>query len=324
MRNVICSRWNGLLLALLGGLLFATPVLAQDFPTRPIRIVVGFSAGGATDLTARILADMAQEHLGQPIIVENRTGGGGALAVAFVATSPADGYTLAAITASPVTLHPHVQELPYDPMTDLQYIVQVATYNHPISVRADAPWDTLEELLDYARENPGTLRHSTGGQVVQQPNIAVEQLRLAEGLSWITVPYEGGAPAMTALLGGHVDFSSSAEYREPLRAGQIKLLAETGDAKIPDYEDIRTFPELGYDFNSVAFIGLAAPAGIPDDVLERLVDAFTQVVQDPEFAERAGRIGILQDYKTADDFATYIMAGYEATGIVLRELGEID
>ena len=315
------TRFTVTLAAMLSGLLIlGLGAQAQSFPTGPIRLVVNFNPGGTTDLAARIIADMAEERFGVPVVVENRSGAGGSLGVGSVSRSNRDGYTVGTITASPVTTLPYTQDMGFHPIDDLTYLVQFATTYHPIAVRADAPWDTYQEFIEHARQNPGAIRYATAG-TLNQPHLAMEQVAMAEDVTMIFVPFaEGGAAAMVALLGGHIDATIVSDFFGPLEAGQIKLLAETGDVSISGREDVPTFPELGYDFFGVALVGLIAPSGLPDDVAAILEEVFTDVVNDPEFQRRLADIGVQATFKNAADFTDFARTAYENTGTVLQAL----
>ena len=307
-------------LALSALLVLGLGAQAQSFPTGPIRLIVNFNPGGTTDLAARIIAEMAEERFGVPVVVENRAGAGGSLGVGSVSRSDPDGYTVGTITASPVTTLPYTQDMGFHPIDDLTYLVQFATTYHPIAVRADAPWETYEEFIAHAREYPGAVRYATAG-TLNQPHLAMEQVAMAEDVVLTFVPFsEGGAAAMVALLGGHIDATVVSDYFGPLEAGQVRLLAETGDVPIVGHEDVPTFPELGYDFFGVALVGLVAPAGLPDDVAARLEEVFTDVVTDPEFQRRLADIGVQSTYKDGADFTAFARTAYENTGAVLQTL----
>ena len=179
-------------------------VLAQEkYPTKPINFLIGYPAGGTTDVCARPLVAAASKILGQPIVVVNKPGGASAVAVATLKTEKPDGYTIG-ILPSGAVLSQHMRKVPYDSAKDFTPIMQYAIYLYGLVVRSDSPWKTFKEFIDYAKANPGKIRYSTAGPGTPQ-HLVMERLALKEKIKWTHIPFEGGAPAISALLGGHVE-----------------------------------------------------------------------------------------------------------------------
>jgi len=312
--------WKSLVMATAAALL-AGPASADEYPSRPIHLIVNFNPGGTTDLSARILGDKLSEKLKVPVTVENRGGGGGSTGVRVVATSDPDGYTIGTITGSPVTTLYYTQKgMGFHPLNDLTYLVQYATAHHPISVRADSPFKTFADLLDYARKNPGKLRYATAG-ALNQAHLAMEQLAMHEKIRMTFVPYsEGGSAAMTALLGGHIDMVVVSDYASPLKARKIRLLAETGDTPITGHQEVPTFKSLGYDFGSVALVGIVAPKGLPGAERAILEKALGEVVRDPDFVEKLTKLSMISSPKASGDFTAYATRAFKSTGEILKAI----
>ena len=199
-------------LAVIWGLIFGTygipeGVLAQEkYPARPINFLIGYPAGGTTDICARPLATAAGKILGQPIVIVNKPGGASAVAVATLKTEKPDGYTIGVLPSGAV-LSQHMRKVPYDSAKDFTPIMQYAVYLYGLVVQTESPWKTFKDFIDYAKANPGKIRYSTAGPGTPQ-HLVMERLALKEKIKWTHIPFEGGGPAIAALMGGHVEASS--------------------------------------------------------------------------------------------------------------------
>src|SRR4030042_6631171 len=200
--------WLAVILGLFLGIhVIPGAVFAQGkYPTRPINFLIGYPAGGTTDVCARPLVAAASKILGQPIVVVNKPGGAPSVAVATLKTEKPDGYTIG-ILPSGAVLSQHMRKVPYDTAKDYTSIMQYAIYLYGLVVRSDSPWNTFKEFIDYAKTNPGKIRYSTAGPGTPQ-HLVMERLALKEKIKWTHIPFEGGTPAISALLGGHVEASS--------------------------------------------------------------------------------------------------------------------
>jgi tripartite-type tricarboxylate transporter receptor subunit TctC len=246
--------------------LLAGPALAWE-PEKPIRIIVGYSAGGGTDVVARTVASAAQPIFPVPLVVENRVGASGTLAADFVANAPADGYTLLVAGGSESTSVPHHREVSYDAIEDFRPIIRITRYPIIIATRTDSGYDSIDALMEAARADPGALSFASSG-----PGSLYHSAMLAlierGGVEMKHVPYQGGAPAVAALLGGHVDGTPAApnEIQAQYDAGEVQLLAVASDERYAGLPDVPTLKELGYDMSIENMKGFVAPAGLPDDV----------------------------------------------------------
>lgn len=297
---------------------------SQNFPNKEIIVYCNFDAGGATDLAARALAIKMTEVLGVPVIVENKGGGGGSYGPSLIALAKPDGYTIGTVTASPITSLPYLQNLPYHPIDDLSYMGLYANTPHAITVKADSPFQSLPELVDYAKEHPDELTYGTVS-AWSIADLAMRMLCLKEEIDIRYVPFGGGgAEAMMQLLGGHVDVVVVSDFASAARAGEVRLLAEIGSKKIIGFEEVPTLMELGYGFEAFGIAGFIAPKDTPVDRIEILSNALKQAVEDPETAERLIKLNVTPNYVDPVTTTQRAKQSYEETGEILRAFGQID
>jgi tripartite-type tricarboxylate transporter receptor subunit TctC len=277
-----------------GAAMLAAPAWAQSFPTRPITLVIPFSPAGGSDLTARALAKAAEPILGQPITVVNRPAGGGAQAMQEVARAAPDGYTLVNSTAILTAIAPNMRDVPYNSATDFTPIMTYGAFNTFIAVRADSPYQTLRELLDFAKANP---RVVTVGVSVIGASSHLGMARLAQDSSVQVsfVPFGGGAPAVTALLGRHITgVVVSGEVLPHVASGQVRLLATLMGERVPSLPDVPSIRELGFDWSMNSWLGIAGPANMPEPVVKRLQDALLQASNDANFKRVMQEIAVAE------------------------------
>jgi tripartite-type tricarboxylate transporter receptor subunit TctC len=269
----------------------AGPSLAQQFPTKEVQIIVPYAAGGATDLVFRALAATSQKYLGNAVVVVNKPGGGGAVGVTDAMRAKPDGYTL--LTAiTPLTILPHQVKTAFT-YRDFEPIINVVQDPVMFQVRADAPWKTLKEFLDYARANPGliTVGNSGAGGGVHLIALAFEK---AAGVKFNHIPFAGGGPSVTALLGGHVNAVSVSppEGIPHVKAGKLRIIALFSEQRMADFPNVPTVREQGVDFAMGQWRGLAAPKGTPPEVIRALHDAFKKGMEDPSFVKNAADMSV--------------------------------
>jgi tripartite-type tricarboxylate transporter receptor subunit TctC len=285
---------NGLILTVVG-ILFLTisfgKAIAAEFPERPIKLLVGWRSGGTVDLMSRMLASLVANDLGQPVTVVLKPGGSGTIAATEVATSKPDGYTLLSSPFICFVVAPYQIKVKYSPLTDFEPLL---TYMHGmfgICVRSDSPWKSLKELMEFARENPGELSVSTPG-VGTNPHLAFETIARKEKIEWKHVPYPGGAPAATALLGGHVKVNFGTGSHLPfVDSGNFRLLAVDAVKRDPRYPEVPTLIELGYDVPVSSNHIIAAPKGVPEPILRKLEDVFSKAAKSETFNSFLKKIG---------------------------------
>ena len=303
-------------------MLLAGQALAQvNFPNKQINLIIQASPGGLSDLTARTVGSVAAEILGVPVVFTNRPGAAGAVAMSYVKESRADGYTIGYV---PVELA-MVEALGYaqdlNPSSfDLICVSNIAAAT--ITVRADSGWETLEDLVEWCKANPGKLRvgNSGTGSVWYVAGASWAQ---AAGVEVNHVPFDGAAPAVAAIMGKHIDMVpvSEMEVRSGVESGELRILAVLSDERSQYNPDVPTLKELGYDITVAAWGGFAAPKGLPEEVLAVLVDAFGQGVQSERFAEVTQANGYSAFYLNSEDFTNFATQQYEFYTELFKELG---
>lgn len=277
-------RHAAAILALVGLVaLVPGPAAAQEFPTKPIELVIPFGPGGSHDLTARALASVAQQYLGQPLLVVLKPGGGGAVGSQHVIRAKPDGYTLLFGGSGPNTTFALVQKAPIGP--DQFAPVARINYSAPLlAVRTQAPWKSLRELIDYARKNPGKLNFANTGPW-GAADLPMRMLARAAGIEYNNIPHDGGGPALLAVLGGHADatFGFSAQLVPQIAAGKIRVLVITDTRRHRDFPDVPTVKEEGYDVVFTMWRAVLAPKGTPQPILDKLEGVFKRITEDKSF-----------------------------------------
>lgn len=317
----ITVKTFGVLAMALAGSLPASFAHGDEWPERAIRLTVGYAAGGTTDSTARVLASLLERELGTGVTVLNRPGGGGSVAAGLAMTQPADGYNIFTITTGAAVLTPHTQALPYDPLADFTYIAQYAQWNLGVVARADAPYDTFEELVAYVQENPGDVSYAIAGTGTPQ-HLTMERVAMAEDLTWIPVAFQGGAASVTALLGGHVDLMAGAtEWLPQVQSGEFKLLAILTNSRMEQFPDVPTLLDLGYDISAPSILGIAGPAGIPDEAVSRLEAAIEAATQSDELQDIIRNLAMQVTFLDSESFEAEIRSSYETQGEIIRAAG---
>jgi len=256
---------------------------AVNYPNKPITIVIPYGAGGTTDVSARQIASMAEKVLGQPIVVENKPGGSGTNAMRFVATSPADGYTLIAATSSPSFVAPALRPVGYDPIKDFVPVMNYSGPYHGVLVNASSPYKSLADLIKAAQQGQ-SLNYGTAG-AMGGAHLAFTAVGKQAKAALKHVPFKGSAPTTAAILGGHVDVALVPAYRDHVRDGKLRLLAVLDGTRDPDFANVPTLKELGYDIEFPSIVGILAPAGTDPKIVAKLESTFTQVAQTGEFRE---------------------------------------
>jgi tripartite-type tricarboxylate transporter receptor subunit TctC len=281
--------------------------VAQAFPARPMTLYVPYPAGTATDITLRTLMSAAEKTLGQPFVVENRPGAAGVLAPQQIATTAQpDGY---AIVQIPLTVFrmPFLRKTAYDPAKDFTYIIGVTGYVYGIVVRPDAPYKTFQELIAYAKANPGKITYGTNGPNSTQ-HVAMLQIAKHFGVDWVHVPFKGSVDSLNALIGGHLDVVADVTAWAPhVDAGQLRLLVTFGASRTKHWPAVPTLKEVGFDMVATSPYGLAGPKNMDPAVVKTLHDALHKAMDDPAF--RATMEKFEQDlwYLSSEDYRAYAM-----------------
>lgn len=287
---------------------FSGGVSAQSYPSKPVRVVVPFAAGGNTDGIARITSERLTAALGQQFVVENRPGAGGGIAADLVAKSPADGYTLFVSALGQLAILPFISKVTYDPIKDFAPVSNVGENAFILGVHTSLPARTLKEFVDHVKANAGKLAYASGGSgSVSHLSGALFVTRAA--LDMTHVPYKGGAPAVADLVGGqvHMYFGNYSDMVPHSQAGKIRLLGISSlkrDARLPD---VPTIAESGYPgFRTVTWNGFVAPAGTPREIINRLSGEIQKAAKEPAFIERLQRLGVESVGSTPEQFSATI------------------
>jgi tripartite-type tricarboxylate transporter receptor subunit TctC len=294
------------LLALLILPLQRSSSFAAGYPDHPIQLIIPNVAGAQMDITGRMLAEEMEKIIGGKIITNNKPGAGTVLGTDYVVRSKKDGYTILYTSAASFVYAPatHPEVVRYDPLKDIEPLGLYFFFPHTITVRADAPWKTFPQLIDYARKNPGKLRVSTIG-VGTTPHFMVEMIQSLTGAQFTHVPFEGGESTITALLGNHVEVTCEAlaKVKPHVEAGKMKVLLITN--KMPGYPDIPVITELGYKQElPTSWFAMFAPAGIPEEARKVLVPAVEKAVKNTK--RRAEQLGTVVDYKSPEEMRRMI------------------
>lgn len=282
---------------------------AQNFPDRPIKLVVPFAAGGVVDISGRMIAKSLASQLGKPVVVENKAGGFGMIAAESVAKATPDGYTLL-IDAQGLVMNPSLRKAPYDPLADLEPVGQIMSMPFTVGVNPKLGLNSLQDLVAYAKKNPGKLNAASSGTSSQ---LAVALFGLKTGIDFQVISYQGAAPAATAVISGESDFIvlDLANLSQHITSGGVKGVAVTGDTRVEGFPDIPTVSELGMpDFDITSWFAVFRPKKVPADVAALLEKAFTNAVQSDEMQryirERSARPSKLDRAKFSEAYANEV------------------
>jgi tripartite-type tricarboxylate transporter receptor subunit TctC len=298
---------------------------AQTYPSKPIKIVVPYGAGGGIDVISRLVGERLSQRLGQPVVIENRPGGGTLLAAEQVAKSAPDGYTLMVTTDATITINPHLYaKLPYDPVKDFAPITQLVFLNQLLLENPAVPANNLKELIAYAKTNPGKLNYGSYGSG-SQPHLAMEMLKSQAGLDIVHIPYKGLTQTVPATIAGDVQltFSGAASSLAFIKSGRLKALAVGGKTRLALLPDVPTFTELGFpEVPANAWFGLFAPAATPRDIVMKLHAEVIRILRDPEFVQKELTAkGYELIASTPEEFTTFLAADSARNAIAVKVSG---
>jgi len=297
-------------LAVASALYLPAPAHAQPWPQRPVRIIAPNAPGGITDGVARIVAQHLSEAFGQQFFVENRAGASGAIGAESAARAPADGYTLLMATLPVIAIVPATLNARYDPLKDFAPISLIASSPSALVVHPSVPAKTLAEFIAYVRARPQMLSYSSGG-VATYGNLAMVVFLKRAGLELVHVPYQSGAPAMAAVVGGQVPvhLASLPDALPQAASGNVRLLAVTSEKRVPQIPDVPTIGESGFPgYKAATWNGLVAPAGTPKDIVDRIAAEVARGAKDPKVSERLVSFGVDPSSNTPEEFAAMIAA----------------
>ncbi|MDB5889406.1 MAG: tripartite tricarboxylate transporter substrate binding protein [Polaromonas sp.] len=306
--------------ALAAPALLAQPAMAQAFPSRPIKLLVAFPAGGPTDLTMRSLADNASKILGQPVVVENKPGAGGTLPAQQLQSSAPDGYTVAQIPLGVFRL-PYSTKINWDPVKDIAYVLNLTGYAFGVVVPTDSPLKTWSHFVGWAKANPGKLSYGSTGTMTS-PHLTMELIAQKLGLELLHVPYKGSADLMQSILGGNLMAAAdSTGFAPQVEAGKLRVLNTWGDKRLAKFPDAPTLKELGLDMVQNSPFGLGAPRGTPPEVVKRLHDAFKKAMEEPSYVAALGRYDMVPNYMSTASYTRFAQDTFAREKALIEKLG---
>jgi len=305
-------------------LALAGPLAAQGYPDKPITLIVPFAAGGPSDTIGRLVADHLGRSLGQQVVVENVGGAGGTLGAERAAKAAPDGYTLLTAVATTTTLLPHLRrDLPYDPLRDFDAVTLVASFPNLLVVRPAVPATDVRQLIDLLRANPGKLSYASSG-FGASPHLSAEWFKLITKTDVLHVPFTGSAPALPALLGGHVDlmFDTLPSVLPLVQEGKLRALGVTTAERVPFLPNIPAIAETMPDFDVTSWLGVVVPAGTPAEIRARIAAPLAEFIREPAVVARLRDLGaVAAKPNTPEEFAAWMRKDHDKWGRVVRETG---
>ena len=295
----------------------------NDFPNKPIRLIIGFSAGGGSDTSARLIAPKFSEYIGQSVIIENKPGAGGNLASEFIVKAPADGYTILLTTIGSLAINPNMPEgTNFDPLKDFTMITQGVTFSNILVVKADSQIKNLKDFVNAGKDKKGFVTFGSSGNG-STGHLAGELLKIRSGMNAQHINYKGGGPAMNDLLGGNITaiFASTPTAIPFIEAGKLRAIGVTGAKRAAALPNVPTIAEQGYPGyeaeNWYAFVG---PPKIPQEILNKLNNALTKAMKDPETLERLHRVGLEASPNSPSELMSYVKSEYDSWGKIIKKI----
>jgi tripartite-type tricarboxylate transporter receptor subunit TctC len=299
----------------------ATGAGAQDYPTRPVNLIVPWPAGGSTDIAMRAIAEVAAKHLGQPITIDNKAGGGGTVGPAtMAATAKPDGYTIAQL---PITVFrmPLMQQTTWDPGKDFSYIIHLTGYTFGVTTHVDSQFKSWKDVVAFAKANPGKVTYATPGAGTSL-HIGMEQIAAKSGIQLTQVPFKGNAESNAAVLGGHTMLQvESSGWKSLVESGQLRLLMIWTANPSPNYPGVPTLQQLGYPFVFDSPFGIAGPKGMDPKIVQTLHDAFKKAIDDPAVRATLAKYDMVVNYKNTADYVKFVKEVTETESKVVEMLG---
>ncbi|MBW1861107.1 MAG: tripartite tricarboxylate transporter substrate binding protein [Deltaproteobacteria bacterium] len=295
-----------------------------EYPEKEINMFIPFAAGGSVDTMTRVLASEAEKVLGKPIVLLNKPGGAGTVALGILSKEKPDGYTLSTATSIGIFGIPVMRKVPYKPLASFTNIFSHARASLVgLVVKADSPWKTWQEFIDHASKNPGKVKYSTTG-TGSVFHVAMELVAKNNNTKLIHVPFKGTMPALTALLGGHVEACSSGPaFMRMVKQGQLRLLSIYADNRSPLFPDVPTLKETGYDYSVKTYFGVHGPAGIDPAIVKKLEKAFGKAVDTPAFKKIAKRFAMQTKNLGSQEYTRLLEDGWTEQVKIYKDLGLI-
>jgi tripartite-type tricarboxylate transporter receptor subunit TctC len=294
---------------------------AQDYPSKPITLIIPWVAGGPTDIVLRAVAEAAQKHLGQPIIVENKAGGGGSVGPAqMAATAKADGYTISQMPDAVYRMQ-ITQKTTYDSQTDFTYIIQLTGYAYGVTVPMDSQFKSWQDVAAFAKANPGKLNYGSPG-AGSTPHMGMERIQKQLGIKLVHVPFKGAAEVNIAVAGGHIMVGASGTSAKSLAdAGKLRFLNIWTPNRLKMLPDVPTLREVGIPFDIEGPIGIAGPKGMDPKIVATLHDAFKKTLDDPKVLEVLAKMELVPAYRSGADYKKALAETMEVERRIMTELG---
>jgi tripartite-type tricarboxylate transporter receptor subunit TctC len=307
------------ILAVVAGLLLALAAQAQSFPSKPITLICPWPPGGSTDVHLRKFAEIAQKYLGQPMVVDNKPGGGGMIGPSQMARlAKPDGYTLSQLPITAFRL-PHQRPVDWDALKDFSYIIGLTGYTFGVVVKSDSPLKTFQDLIEYARANPGKLAYGSTGAGTS-PHLLMEEVAMKTGVQFLHVPFKGNADSTQALMGGHIMAQSDATgWGRHVDAGTFRLLVTFGEKRTK--WNAPTAKELGIDIVSYSPYGIVGPRGMDPQLVKTLHDAFKKTLDDPEHLKVLQQFDQVYWYKSSEEYAKWAAETLKAERATIERVG---
>jgi tripartite-type tricarboxylate transporter receptor subunit TctC len=303
------------------GLLVALSAAAQEFPSRAVTLICPWPPGGSTDTHLRRFAEIASKHLGQPILIENKPGGGGMIGPGNMAqTARPDGYTLSQLPVSAFRI-PHIQKVSWDPLRDFTYIIGLTGYTFGVVVKSDSPFKSFRDLLAYAKANPGKMSYGSTGTGTS-PHLLMEEVAMKTGVEFLHVPFKGNADSTQALMGGHVMAQSdSSGWGRFVDAGQLRLLVTFGAQRTKRWPTVPTANDLGLNMVYSSPYGIVGPQGMEPRIVRILHDGFKKALDDPEHLKVLDQLDQEPWYQSSEDYARYARETLQKERALIERLG---
>ncbi|MCB2225850.1 MAG: tripartite tricarboxylate transporter substrate binding protein [Desulfarculaceae bacterium] len=300
----------------------AVPALAGAYPSKPVKFIINFSAGGTTDTAARLMSSKANEVIQQALICMNKPGAGGTLGVSQVARAKANGYTIGTCNMPAVAIIPLIRPVPYKPFKDLVQVCAVMPYEYALMVRGDAPWKTWDEFVAYVKKNPGKVTYGSVGTGTTN-HLVTARIGKELGLDWKHVPFQGGVKETAALLGGHVDVinNTTASVASSIKAGKIRVLLVTSEDRLAMVPDVPTMKDKGFKFSQISYMSIVAPAGTPQAALDKLSAAFQAACADKGVVKACNKLDLHPKFMAGKQYQALLEKLSAEWGALLPELG---
>ncbi|PLC48398.1 ABC transporter substrate-binding protein [Pollutimonas subterranea] len=296
-------------------------VQAQDvYPNKPITIIVPYGPGGTTDVVGRALGESLGRQLKQPVVIENKPGAAGSMGVIEMMNTKPDGYRL---TMAPVGIfrQPYLQKTRYDPIRDLTYIASFLTYDFMVTVAADSPFKTINDMVSFAKKNPGGIEYGTPGRFTGN-QVVLAKLGKDDGIKFVHVPYKGDSEAIASLLGGHTQVAVVTNSVLPfMQSGKVRVLATAADVRPEAFSHVPTMKEAGFNVEVPSPLGLAGPKGMPQDIVDKLDKAVKTAMSDPAFKKVLENYGVRTFYMDNQTYTKFAETTFKAEKDIIQSLG---